>query len=77
MAEVKEHRTRRIGGYGVFCATRRSAARTRLGVAPLFAGLDGKNPECKTGHGCDFEMVQPRPYFICASVRANQILLGA
>ena len=39
MVEIKVHRTRRIGGYSKSCATLRSAARARLGVAQFFDGL--------------------------------------
>ena len=39
MVEIKAHRTRRIGGYSKSCATLRSAARARLGVAQFFDGL--------------------------------------
>ena len=41
--EIEARRTRRIGGYGEFCATQKSAARARLGVAQFFDGpLDGE-----------------------------------
>ncbi len=39
VVEIKARRARRIGGYGEFCATRRSAARDGPGAAPFFDGL--------------------------------------
>ncbi len=39
VVEIKARRARRIGGYGEFCATRRSTARDGPDAAPFFDGL--------------------------------------